>query len=63
MIKKAVGKMEIEKYKAGNLLALVKWHRETCKVDDCGINLYLVLEDFERHLGRKATQDESVNFI
>jgi hypothetical protein len=52
----------IKEFKAQNILNLVKDHKKHCN-GDCGISLFLLLEDFERHIGRKATSEEFKNFI
>lgn len=53
---------KIGKLKAENILKLVRDHKEHCN-EDCGISIYYLLEDFERHLGRKATPEEFRFFL
>lgn len=52
----------IEKVKAENILKLVRHHKEHCN-EDCGVSIYYLLEDFERHIGRKATGKEIRFFL
>lgn len=49
--------------KANNILELVKEHKKSCKGETCSISTYYLLEDFERHMGRKATQEEYGVFV
>jgi hypothetical protein len=53
----------IEKHKAVNIRRLVIWHKKTCHKENCGINVFLLLEDFERHIGRKANEEEFDSFM
>lgn len=53
---------DTEKLKAENILSLVKDHKAKCK-SDCGVVVHFLLEDFERHMGRKATPEEFKVFI
>lgn len=52
-----------ELLKAENILLLVKDHKNTCNNENCGIVVYYLLEDFERHIGRKATGEEIKEFL
>ena len=60
---KTKSNMTVGEVKAFNILELVKQHKKDCKNPNCGISTYYLLEDFERHLSRKATQEEFKNFI
>lgn len=51
-----------ELYKARNILALVKSHKKTC-IANCEISVFLLLEDFEKHMGRRANQKEIGEFL
>ena len=60
---KVTDEQKMERYKAMNILRLVKWHKKTCHIADCGISTYHLLEDFQRHMGREATQKEFGYFM
>ena len=53
---------EVNQIKASNLLELAKHHKQHCD-GNCEISLYLLLEDFEKYVGRKATDEEVENFL
>lgn len=54
--------MNQEELKAQNILNLVKDHKKKCD-SGCDISVYWLLEDFERHMGRRATSEELREFI
>lgn len=56
-------KAEGEKVRAENILELVRHHKYHCIGKECTISTYMLLEDFERHMGRKATPEEVIEFI
>lgn len=55
-------KITIEELKARNILDMARFHKKHCD-GDCGISVFYLLEDFERHMGRKATQEEIGFFL
>lgn len=59
----AIDEQTINAYKAQNILNLVKHHKRTCDGEKCDINTFLLLEVFERFLGRKATKKEFSVFM
>ena len=54
--------LSVDTVRAENILRMVKWHKIHCN-HQCCISTYLFLEDFERHLNRKATKEELEFFL
>lgn len=53
-----------EKTKATNILNIVRFHKQHChESEGCDVSTFFLLEDFERHMGRKATSEEISEFI
>ena len=58
-------KIEVDgQTKAMNILKMVHFHKQHCHESEaCDISTFFLLEDFERHIGRKATSEEVKEFI
>lgn len=49
--------------RAKNILEIVRHHKKHCDGEKCNVTIYFLLEDFERHIGRKATSKEVKEFF
>lgn len=53
----------LNEFKAQNILLVAQQHKELCHDEYCNVNLFLLLEEFERYIGRTATEDEFNKFM